>query len=109
MATTGTAWDLSNPDKPVAKFDPDAIRDIPMDWSEWLTDIGSTYSSHLVTAPAPLEMVSSSESSGVITARIKVATAATYTLGTKCPVTYTVTAANGEKDERTVWLKLVQR
>lgn len=103
------AWDTSNPLAPWAIFDTNAVRDIPLDWSDWIADIGGTYSSHTITAASPLECVTSSHSSGVITARIKVADGAAYIAGTKYPIKCSIVMSDGQRDDRTVWLKLVER
>ena len=85
--TTGAAWNVDDPFKPWARFDKDAIREIPFDWTEWLTDIGSTYASHTIIVATGLECTTSVQASGVITATIQKASAAALTLGTKYAVT----------------------
>lgn len=105
---TGAAWDVrTNPARPTARLDMDAIRDIPVDWSDWLDDIGSTYASHTVTAAAPLVHVGSTETEGIIKVRIR--TDGTATPGQRASFTVRIVAADGQQDERTLWLKLVQR
>ncbi len=102
-------WDTSNPLKPWAIFDPNAVRDVPFDWSAWIADIGGTYASHTITAASPLQCTTSAHASGIVTARIKVADGAVYAVGTKYPVTCSLVMADGQRDERTVYLKLVER
>lgn len=108
--TTGQAWNLDNPLKPWAYFDADAIRDIPFEWDLWLADIGSTHASHTITVAAGgLECVSSSQSGGVIKARIKKATGGILTLGQKYAVTCHIVAANGEEEDMTLYFKIITR
>lgn len=107
--TTGAAWNVDDPYKPWARFDKDAIREIPFDWSEWLTDIGSTYASHTIICQTGLECPSSTQAGGVITATIQKASAATLEVGKKYTVTCRIVAANGEQDDQTLWLKIVER
>lgn len=107
--TTGAAWNVDDPFKPWARFDKDAIREIPFDWTEWLTDIGSTYASHTIICQTGLECTTSVQASGVITATIQKASAATLVLGTKYSVTCRIVAANGEQDDQTLYLKIVEK
>lgn len=107
--TTGAAWNVDDPLKPWALFDPNAIREIPFDWSEWLTDIGSTYLSHTIIVDTGLECTASVHASGVITATIKKATGGTLVEGTKYRVTCRIVAANGEQDDQTLRLKIFER
>ena len=107
--STGAAWNIDDPYKPWARLDKDAIREIPFDWTEWLTDIGSSYASHTMIVDTGLECTTSVQASGVITATIKKATASTLTVGTKYGVTCRIVAANGEQDDQTLWLKIVER
>ena len=104
---TGLAWNLSNPLKPYALFDRDAIRDIPCNWSAWLLDIGDTYASHTMLVAAPLECVTSAQLSGVIVARIKVT--GTPVAGQKYPVTFRVVSAGGQQDDQTLYLKITEK
>lgn len=107
--TTGAAWNVSNPLKPWALFDPDATRDIPFEWDLWLADIGSTYASHTVLTDPNLQCVTSTQAAGIIKVRIKKAVAGTLVAGTKYYVTCRITAANGEVDDQTLWLKIVDK
>lgn len=106
---TGAAWNVDDPYKPWARFDKDAIREIPFDWTEWLTDIGSTYASHTIICQTGLECTASVEASGVITATIKKDPAQTLTVGTKYTVTCRIVAANGEQDDQTLRLQIVEK
>lgn len=106
---TGSAWNVSNPLKPVALFDADAVRDIPVDWSAWLADIGSTYASHTVTTSVGLECASSSQSQGIVKMRIRKDPANPVVAGQKYAVTCHIVAANGEEDDQTLWLKIVEK
>lgn len=107
--TTGAAWNVSNPLKPWALFDPDATRDIPFEWDLWLADIGSTYGSHTIIVDPNLQCVTSTQAAGIIKVRIKKAVAGTLAAGTKYSVTCRITAANGEVDDQTLWLKIVDK
>lgn len=107
---TGAAWDLTNPLKPVALFDPDAVRDIPFEWDAWLADIGSTHASHeAYVVPGGLQVVSSSEAGGVVKVRVQKDPAGTLTPGVKYSVRCRIVAANGEQDDQTVWLKITEK
>lgn len=105
----GPAWDLSNPDKPVAKFDPNAIRVIPFSVVDLLESMGTTYASHQVIAAAPLECVSSQHAAGVIAIRMKLVTNPVFKEGDKCPFTVRVVGADGQQDDRTLWLQVKSR
>ncbi|KQV85436.1 hypothetical protein [Rhizobacter sp. Root1221] len=109
MATTGSAWDLSNKFKPVARFDLDAVRDIPFDWTSWLADIESAYASHAVIAADGLEVVQTSVAAGVVIARVRVAPDATIKLNSQLRVTCRITAADGQVEDQSVFLKMVEK
>lgn len=109
---TGAAWNVTNPDKPWCLFDPDARLPIPMDWSEWLEQVGATYASHEIIVGPELEEVTSSHSDGIITVLVQEATGQAAAVGTKYPVTCRITATAGPltiRDDRTVYLKIVER
>ena len=107
--TTGAAWNLDDPLKPWALFDPDSTRDIPFDWASWLADIGSTYFAHVILPDSNLEHVASAQFAGVIEARIRKASAGTLVVGTKYPVTCRITSTSGEIEDQTLWLKVIEK
>lgn len=108
---TGVNWNTENPAKPWADFDTNATRVIPYEIEDWLAEMGTTYAGHEVIAPAPLELVDDPYSAGTLTIAItiKVADGATFTKGRKYPFTVRLTGADGQVDDRTNWLKLVDR
>ena len=106
---TGAAWDLSNPLKPFALFDPDAVRDIPFEWDLWLADISSSYASHTITTDPLLQVMATSQVAGVIKARIKKAASGVLVPGVKYFVRCHIVAANGEEDDQTLYLKAYQK
>lgn len=111
--TTGAAWNIEEEapavPKPWAHFDTNAALDIPFDWATWLADKGTSYGSHVILTHASLECTQSSHASGVITARIRKASAATLTVGTKYEVTCRITTANGQVEDQTVYLRAANR
>lgn len=110
---TGDAWtiDQEAPDvlKPWAQFDVDSIIDIPFDWTTWLEDKGTAYGSHTILTHASLECPTSSQSGGVIKARIKKASAGTLTEGTKYWVTCRIVTADGQQEDQTVYLRATSK
>lgn len=107
--TTGPVWDTSDPKKPFAEFDPDAIRVIPFSVVDLLASMGTTYASHQVIVATPLECVSSQHASGVIAIKMKLATGASFKQGTKYPFTVRVVGADGQQDDRTLRLLVKDR
>ena len=106
---TGSAWNLENPLKPWAYFDPNAKRRIPFDWTAWLAAIGSTYASHTIIVDPGLEVVSSGEALGVITPVIQKSLSGTLAANKKYAVTCRIVAANEEIDDQTLYLKIFER
>ena len=104
-------WNMDNPAKPWGLFDPDASLDFPVDFSEWLADMGVAYGSHTIIPDPNLQVVQSAFVSGVITARISKASSGTLAAGTKYPVTYRIftNETPPQHDDRTVWLKIADR
>lgn len=109
--TTGAAWDVSDPTKPWALWDPDANILIPIFVDDWIAGLSTTYGSHQVLADDPLQCASAGTySSGIIAVRMKLVASPTYTAGTKYPFTLRITGADGiTKDDRTLWLKVRDR
>lgn len=105
MATS--AITVSSSGKTSTVQDPDAILDYPFNWSDWLADITDTYLSHQFKTVdpegfvTPIEVVSSSELDGVITAFI-----GGGTLGMTHQVTCHIVTAGGREDDKTLFLKI---
>lgn len=109
--TIGAAWNIDDPTKPWALFDPDANIPIPIGLDDWLADLGTTYGSHSIIAAAPLECAAAGTySSGTILVRMKLVSAPTFAQGTKYPFTVRVVGADSiTQDDRTLWLKVKTR
>lgn len=110
--TIGAAWNLDDPAKPWALWDPHADVKIPLGLDDWLTvELGTTYGSHQIIAPAPLECADpGTYASGTVLVRMRLATGATFVPGQKYPFTVRVTGADTTtKDDRTLWLKVKDR
>jgi hypothetical protein len=106
---TGAAWNVDNPLKPWAYFDPHAVRDIPIEWAAWLTDIGSTVSTVTATAQEGLEVVSVTLVSDVAVVRVRKDPDAALIAGGKYWVTCHIVAADGQEDDQTVYLKIAEK
>lgn len=110
--TTGAAWHIEEDPaweivKPWAWFDKDDVIDIPMSWVDWLADKGTTYGSHTIVVSTGLECVQSSESAGVVTIRIRKDPAGPDLVDKfKYAFTCRMVGANGEKQDRTLYLKV---
>lgn len=87
--------------------DPEAVLDYQFNWNDsddpWLAT-GETISSYTVTAQTGLTKDSDSEASGVVTVWLSGGTAGT-TYRVECKI---VTSA-GRTDERSIWIKVVER
>ena len=107
----GDAWNIDDPTKPWALWDPDANVPIPIGLDDWLAEIGATYGSHSIITADPLECASAGTyAAGTILVRMKLQAAPTYTAGVKYPFTVRVVGADGiTQDDRTLWLKIKQR
>jgi hypothetical protein len=104
--TTGSFWNVDDPDKPWGKFDPDDVINIPFDFADWLTDQGTSYSSHALSSDPLLTASNVTQSGGVVTVQVKKANGATLVAGTKYSVTVQITCADGQKKSKTLWLKI---
>jgi hypothetical protein len=109
--TIGAAWHIDNPDKPEpwAWFDKDEVQDIPVTITDWLTDKGTTYSSHLVETDVDLECTNptTGHTAGVIKMRIqKLAAGADLVNNRKYGVTLRLTGADGQVEDLTLFLKI---
>jgi hypothetical protein len=109
MSITGSAWNLDDPLHPWAYFDPDSKRDIPIAWDQWLADIQSSYASHTITVDVGLLCPSSIQVNGIVKARIQKDPANPLVVGQKYAVTCHIIAADGEEEDQTVFLKILQK
>lgn len=107
--TTGNFWNVTNPAKPFGLFDPDGVYDIPFDWSDWLAGLSDTYGSHMIICETGVECTSSAQAAGVITARIDKDPAETLVASAKYGITCRITTTNGQVEDQTVYLKVVEK
>lgn len=110
--TIGANWNLDNPDKPWALWDPDANIVIPIGVDAWLSELGTTYGSHSIITDDPLTCVSQGlYSAGTIGVRMALAgLPPSFTPGKKYPFTIRVVGADAlTRDDRTLWLKIKER
>ena len=100
---------LQNPLK-----DPSAVLDYAFDWkplthgepgatSDWLAT-GETITDHTITADTGITVDSSAESDGKVTVWLSGGTA-----GINYKVACLITTSAGRTDERTLWIKVVER
>ena len=83
--------------------DPSAVLDRVLDWSDWLAD-SETISSHVITVDTGLTKDSSTESDGKVTVWLSGGTA-----GINYKVACLITTTAGRTDERTMWIKVMDR
>ena len=89
---------LQNPLK-----DPSAVLDYVFDWTDWLAS-GETIISHTITADTGITVESSTEDAGKVTVWLSGGTA-----GINYKVACLITTSAGRTDERTIWIKVVER
>lgn len=89
---------LQNPLK-----DPSAVLDYVFDWTEWLA-AGETITDHTITADTGITVDSSTESDGKVTVWLSGGTA-----GINYKVACLVETSAGRTDERTLWIRVVDR
>lgn len=107
---TGSFWNVDDPLKPWGLFDPDAVIVFPIEVDDWLASLATTYASHSIIANAPLECDDpGAYSAGIIPVRMSLVATPVYTPGTKYPFTIRIVGADGQSDDRTLWLKVKSR
>ena len=89
---------LQNPLK-----DPSAVLDYVFDWTEWLATV-ETITNHTITADTGITVDSSTESDGKVIVWLSGGTA-----GQNYKVACKITTSAGRTDERTIWIKVVER
>ena len=83
--------------------DPSAVLDWAFDWTDWLA-AAETITNHTITADTGLTVDSSTEDAGVVTVWLLGGTA-----GENYKVACLVGTSAGRTDERTIWIKVVNR
>jgi hypothetical protein len=83
--------------------DPSAVLDWAFDWTGWLAT-GETIVDHTITADTGLEVDSSTENGGKVIVWLSGGTA-----GQNYKVACKITTSAGRTDERTIWIKVVER
>ena len=89
---------LQNPLK-----DPSAVLDYVFDWTEWLATV-ETITDYTITADTGITVGSSTEDAGKVTVWLSGGTA-----GINYKVACLITTTEGRTDERTIWIKVVER
>ena len=89
---------LQNPLK-----DPSAVLDYVFDWTEWLA-AAETIDNYTITADTGITDDSSTEDDGKVTVWLSGGTA-----GINYKVACLITTSAGRTDERTIWIKVVDR
>ena len=89
---------LQNPLK-----DPSAVLDYAFDWSNWLA-AAETITDHTITADTGITVDSSTEDAGKVTVWLSGGTA-----GINYKVACLITTSAGRTDERTLWIRVVDR
>lgn len=105
---TGDFWNVDNPLKPWGRFDPDDVIIIPFDFSEWLTEQGTTYLDHALETAEGLEAATVSASAGVILVKVSKAAGETLEEGEKYGVTCQIECADTQKRSMTLYLKVTE-
>lgn len=102
-------WNTNNPDRPEGKWDPKAQLDIPFKWTDWLAALGKAYASHVIECEAPVILVGSSQNGGIITPVVRIDPG--FKLNKKYYVECQITTDGNPpfKDNRRVYLKMVER
>lgn len=83
--------------------DPSAVLDWVFDWTDWLAS-GETITDHTITGETGITVDSSTESAGKVTVWLSGGTA-----GENYKVACLITTTAGRTDERTIWIKVVNR
>ena len=83
--------------------DPSAVLDYVFDWTGWLATV-ETIADHTITADTGITVDSSTEDAGKVTVWLSGGTA-----GINYKVACLITTTEGRTDERTIWIKVVER
>lgn len=102
----GDFWNISNPKKPRGDFDPNAKLRFALGVDDILTEMGTTYGSHVLIAQTPLEVLEAGTyAAGEVTPLIGATADALDMIGQTVTLTLRVIGADGQQDDRTMYLK----
>lgn len=101
---TGSYWNVDDPLKPYGLLDPQEVKHIPFDFSEWLAGEGATYAAEAIASSAELTATKVGESAGVVMVSVSATGAASE--GDKYSVTVLLTASDGQKKSQTLFFKI---
>lgn len=104
--TTGAFWNIDDPLKPWGLFDRDDKINIPFDFAEYFEGEGSTYAAHTLSSDSNLLAVDVAVVDGVVLVQVSKAVAGTLEEGVKYSVTCQVEGSDGQKQSKTLWLKI---
>lgn len=106
MTVATETYALDERGRQVIPKDPNAILDYSTDWRQWLALAGDTIATHSVFAATGASVIVGTviENAGIIIAFVSGGTP-----GNLDPVTYRVVTTNGRTDDRTIYLKILQR
>ncbi len=99
-------WDTTNPLKPKGIKDPDAVLDFPISFVDWLADVSDTLDTFTVLTTGGLvwDELLSNAANGIVTVWLSGGT-----LGSTASFTVRVVTVGGRTDDRTFFLKIVDR
>lgn len=99
-------YNLANPARPTIAKDPNAVLDYSWDWGEWLAPLSDAIASFqvLIGPGGTLNVDSTLRVGAVVTAILSGGT-----LGATESATCRIVTAGGRTDDRTIWLKIMQR
>jgi len=103
MPTTET-YNVANPAKPTIAKDPNAVLDYSWDWTDWLAPMTDAISSFTVLASSGLTVVSSAVDAGIVSAFLSGGV-----LGAVETATCRIVTTGGRTDDRTIYLRIVER
>lgn len=104
MATKPITYVVDTKGRAVIDKDPDAVLDYPFDWGPWLQNVSDTIVSHEFIAEDTLVIDSSANDTTTATAWVSGGTA-----GQIHRLTCRITTADGRTDDRSVFLKVLER
>lgn len=104
MATVVETYVVGPNGKPTIKKDPNAVLDYSLDWSKYLAPLADTLTSAVFTSDNGTVVESSTYTSSSARAVVSGGT-----VGSTATLTCRITTVGGRTDDRSVYLKIVER